>query len=536
MSELGELRERGEPGPLDNIIKESFIRNSDQATIRVLDRNIDIDRSPHAIGETFVTEGFIVPAEIKRTRFTNPKMSKQVFDHFKSKETSEVFLEMTPFILIAEQNGGPWLDAKVKVAPADIHQIGDRTVTLAKFGSFEGAMDLPTASNILSKEHMYSGAPIDVFKMIRGELVRTLELEECAITAISLWIAMSYVHDAYDAFPYLWFNGVKGSGKTTALEFIRETAYHAEMGMRISNPALFRDVDQHKATICYDEAENLLVGGGDKSVDQDRVSLFNSGYRSSGMVRLVEKEGDNFITRMFRSYSPKALASIQPIDEALQSRCLLISMLVALDESKSAEPIDLVKCVEIRSRLFQFRFLEGVAFWAQARDAKDNNRLRKKYALKNRDWELFKPLLQGAELICPDWLPDIVRFIDQQRVVRQFDNQFSTDATVLVKLLEMIVEGENRPEDASTYVTYKDLMASLKEDFPELKWMTAKSIGNCLRRLGLVGLTARHGKGYVIKFDKELVMKQVKRLGLDESPRVDESVKTKLESFGGVSG
>lgn len=535
MSELGELRERGEPGPLDNIIKESFIRSSDQATIRVLDRNIDIDRSPHTIGECFVTEGFVVPAEVKRTRFTNPKMSRQVYGNFKSKETSETFLEMTPFILVAEQNGGAWLDAKITVAPADVHQIADRTVTLAKFASFEGSMDLATVSAILSKEHQYVKAPIDVFKLLRAELSRILELEDCAVTVIAIWIAMSYVHDAFDAFPYLWFNGVKGSGKTTALEFIRETAYHAEMGMRISNPALFRDVDQHKSTICYDEAENLLVGGGDKGVDQDRVSLFNSGYRASGTVRLVEKDGDNFVTRMFKSYSPKALASIQPIDEALQSRCLLISMLVAMDDSKSAETIDLEKCRELRQLLFHFRFLEGVGFWAKARDSKENKSLRKKYALKNRDWELFKPLLQGAELICPDWLPDIVKFIDGQRVVRQFDNQLSTDATVLMKLMEMIVEGEHAPEDARTYITYKELMGSLKDDFPELKWLTTRSIGNCLRRLGLVGLSTRYGKGYVIKFDRELVAKQVKRLGLEESTQIDETVKMKLESFGGVT-
>jgi len=342
---------------------------------------------------------------------------------------------------------------------------------------------------------------------------------------------MTYIHDAFDAFPYIWFNGVKGSGKTTALEFIRETAYHAEMGMRISNPALFRDVDHHRCTICYDEAENLLIGKDNKSVDQDRVSLFNSGYRASGMVRLVEKDGDNYVTRKFRSYSPKALASIRPIDEALQSRCLLINMMVALDPQKSAESLNPMTCAEIRKGLFLLRFAEGVLFYDAARDAEKNRELKNNYDLKNRDWELFKPLLVGAARLCPDRLPDVASFIDGQRLIRQIDNQLSTDATVLLKLQELMVEGENAPNDAKTMVSYKDLMTSLKDDYPELKWMTAKNIGHCLRRMGLGQLTSRFTKGYAIRFDRKLIELQVQRLGLTISK--ENSGTRNIETYAG---
>lgn len=473
---------------------------------------------PHGIGASYVTEGMILPAKVTRSYFVRGKWKN---DQGIGQEQEETVTEKVPLVLCARaDNGTAWLDVKPELTADDSLELDGQTRVFAKFADFEGVMDLKTLDGILAKLHVEKANPRETFELIRKEIRRILEVSEEVSAILALWIAGTYVHDAFPAYPYLWFNGIKGSGKTTGLEFMNETAYHAEMGMRISNPALFRDVDQHHCTICYDEAENLLVGsGGDRGVDQDRVSLFNSGYKSSGVVRLVEKDGDNFIVRKFSSYSPKALASIQPIDEALQSRCLLINMLVALDPTKGEQMINHKVCKQIRRDLYFFRFASGPRLFDDARNEEYNSELRKRYDLRNRDWELFKPLLMLAEYICPEWLDDMAMFIAGQKIIRRVDNTLSTDSIVLLKILEIVIEGENARDDAVTTVTYKDLMADLKDDYPELKWLTSKSIGNCLRRLGLSRLVSRSGKGYGLKLDKALVEEQVKRLGLEESAK-----------------
>lgn len=512
MSELGEHTPNlNMTGEMPENIPEEIVRASDGARIQILSDTVEINRSPHSIGLGHVTEGLVLPARVTKDIFIY-KGKPNAYGVGKAIEVPSE--EQVPLVVIARQNdGGAWLDCDLSIQAADSTDLDGKKVHFAKFEEFEGAMTLPTVSRLLQREHMYAGAPIDAFKALKVELGRVLEIDECAQSAIALWVAMTYVFDAFESYPYLWFNGVKGSGKSTALEFIHQIGYHAILGHKITNAALFRMVHQHKSVVCYDEAENLLVGGADKSVDQDRVSLFNSGYQSTGKVIITEKEGDNYRTRVFSSYSPKALASIQPIEETLQSRCLLISMLTAIEDKPI---IDSAKCDEIRRSLYDFRFREGPAFYDRVRDSKTDMEMRKKYDLRNREWEIFKPLLLGAEVICPEWLPQLEQFIADQQVIRQVDNQLSTDAIVLLKLLEVIDEGENAPDDAQTCITYKEFMSSLKDDFPELKWMTTRSIGNCLRRLGLVKLTTRYGKGYVIRFNKELVQSQIKRLGLED--------------------
>ena len=529
---MSELSERLEKIPEKDEILYSLKVNraSDFATITPLKDSIKVNASPHSIGDSYVTEGFVTMAEVEREYSIKNGRRNQDGVGYRFSETK---MERQPLVLVATvDQGAAWLDCDVFVHSGEGLALNGEKVQVCQFCEFQGGMDTPGINAILAEDMKDPNfTPLKPFEDILEQVNAMIEMDPCAARIMALWISMSYVHDAFDAFPYLWFNGIKGSGKTRALELIEQTAYHAEMNMRISNPALFRLVDQNRITICYDEAENLLVGGASRADDQDRVSLFNSGYRSSGAVRLVEKDGDNFVIRRFRSYSPKALASIHPIDEALQSRCILVSMMTALDPSKGNRRLDTARCAEIRRELFKFRFSCGPLMKGESDDEKHNEELRSKYDLKNRDWELFKPLLIGAEMFCPEWLDDVASFIDSQKVVRQVENQFSTDAMVLWKLIEVAKDGENAPGDAVTTITYKELLSQLKEDYPETKkWMTSKSLGNCLRRLGCGGMTVRHGNGWVLRLDRALFEKQALRLGITvEAPKL----KTGLESFGG---
>lgn len=487
-------------GDIEAIFESEYIRPSDGARLKILSEKIETNAAPHCISENYVMEGVMLPTlEEKDLAIKTGGVAGLTRK-----------LGNCPYVVIAEMGGGvkTWIDVEPKIIPADFlapFQLDGHKVWLTKFGELTQGMDRPTIASILSKAHINTFDAQGLFTMIRGELRRVVEMSPEASTAISLWLIGTYVHDAFEAFPYIWLNGVKGSGKTRVLEFVNETAYHAEMNMRMSDSALFRKVDQHHCTLCYDEAENLLVHGNDKSESQDRVSLINGGYRKSGSVELTEKDKDgNFKPVRFRSYSPKALASIQPIDEALQSRCLLINMLVARDTGKSKENFNIEMNAEIRKRLYQFRFAEGIGFYSRARDPVENKEMSEKYGLMNRDWELFKPLLFLASSLCPEWLPELTAFIEHQKIVRRVDNAFNPDACVMDVLLSF-ADGsiDAGSPDARTRISYKELMGKLKEDYPELKWMTGRSLGNTFRRLGLDFLVDRANKGMFIKLSQK---------------------------------
>jgi len=493
------LEEKG----LESIPPE-FKREIDNAKMQILSDDFLTNAPYHSINSNYVYETILLPSLVE---YEEIKKGRSIIQ----KKT-----ELAPYILIIELNGNASiLDIRPILKPLESMTIGKKThLFKVQPGEFERSMDLQTINSILNRKYVDNYSNTQIFEILKSEIVHLIEVEEYQAVLLALWIAGSYVHDVFPAYPYLWFNGVKGSGKTLSLTFIEATAYHAEMAMMISNSALFRDVDEHHCTICYDEAENLLISRKDKSVDQDRVSLFNSGYKKGQAVRIVEKDGDNFRTRHFMAYSPKALASIQPIDETLQNRCILINMLVARNPAISERLIDYEKCQLIRQYLYQFRFANGMGVFEQVNDAEKNKELRKKYDLKNRDWELFKPILFLAEAFCPDWLGELNKFLAEQKIIRSLDNQFSTDAIVMEKLLELSDEAENTGGDFKSKILYKELIARIKETYPELKWMTGKSLGNCLRRLGLAPLVKREKNGYILRFEPELLKRQAERINV----------------------
>jgi len=498
---MGDANKTLKENEIEPIFDAEYIRESDGARLKILSELIETNAAPHSISGNYVMEGVMLPTLEEKDLAMKGGGVKGLTRKMGN----------CPFVIIAEMHNGikSWQEVEPRIIPADFlapFQLDGHKVWLTKFGELTQGMDRQTVASILSRDQIFKSDSAALFTMLRGELRRIVEMSAQASTAVSLWIIGTYIHDAFEAFPYLWLNGVKGSGKTRLLEFINEVAYHAEMNMRMSDSALFRKVDQHHCTLCYDEAENLLVrGGSDKGESQDRISLINGGYRKSGSVELTEKDKDgNFKPVRFRSYSPKALASIQPIDEALQSRCLLINMLVAQEVGKSKENFDVEKNAEIRKKLYQFRFAEGIGFHSRARDPNENATLSEKYGLMNRDWELFKPLLFEAEALCPEWLPELTEFIEHQKIVRRVDNAFNADACVMDILLDFAGKTEDpTASDAKMTVSYKRLMGKLKDDYPELKWMTGRSLGNTFRRLGLDFLVDRSSQGMYIKLSKK---------------------------------
>jgi Domain of unknown function (DUF3854) len=94
--------------------------------------------------------------------------------------------------------------------------------------------------------------------------------------------------DAFDVIGYVWPNGETGTGKTTLLNVVAETAYLGEVILASSTMAVLRDLADYGATLCFDEAERL----DSKQADPEKLALLLSGNRRGSSMSVKEQGPD----------------------------------------------------------------------------------------------------------------------------------------------------------------------------------------------------------------------------------------------------
>ena len=162
-----------------------------------------------------------------------------------------------------------------------------------------------------------------------GFIARYVHFEsEAQRTAVVLWVAVTYVADAFDVAPYVHIKSPeKQSGKTQLLEVFELTARDPLMTSNISPSALFRVMDSRRPTLFFDEVDSVFPsrkGNGDTSREELRA-LINSGYRRGAeAVRVGGPRRDKI--DYFDSFGPKALAGIGELPDTIADRSIPIRL------------------------------------------------------------------------------------------------------------------------------------------------------------------------------------------------------------------
>lgn len=148
-----------------------------------------------------------------------------------------------------------------------------------------------------------------------------VDLPEEAKKLLTLWILGTHFYKKFPSYPILFFNAMKGSGKTRTLTL----ASHLSEGLKgfvensISESALFRS----NGALFLDEMERL------NQKDKNNLNLLlNSCYKKNAQVsRTTKKKVEGIETYMpehFDLYRPVALANINGLDSILEDRALII--------------------------------------------------------------------------------------------------------------------------------------------------------------------------------------------------------------------
>jgi hypothetical protein len=156
-------------------------------------------------------------------------------------------------------------------------------------------------------------APLD---LIRHILQRHLHLTENQFTALTLWIAHTFLYFGFSVTPRLAIvSPVRGCGKSTVLSLVKALTFKAHKVDSTTAAVLFRLIDREHACVLLDEVDNQ-----DLPVNSTLRAVLNSGHHCDGKVtRYLDRQVTNFST-----FAPLALAAIGTLPFPILHRSVVI--------------------------------------------------------------------------------------------------------------------------------------------------------------------------------------------------------------------
>jgi hypothetical protein len=244
----------------------------------------------------------------------------------------------------------------------------------------------------------------DVLDKALVQTRRYIVAEDTLLATIVIWCAHTHtVHNdevRLQRTPRLAIQSrVKGSGKTTTLEIVRELSARGLLRGSYTASSIFRTIDLLKPTYCLDEADRILRD--DKS---DLVAVLNNGdRRASAMVeRSVPAPDGGWQVEIFNTWGAVAFAGIDELPETLQDRSVSARLRKVLANAVPEHLRDgtSIELVELRRQL---------AAWGSALTELPDPELPEILLHRaGRVGDCWRPLIAIADLAGGQW-PALIR-------------------------------------------------------------------------------------------------------------------------------
>lgn len=168
---------------------------------------------------------------------------------------------------------------------------------------------------------------------------RSLGSQETMCEMVACYILATWCLDAFTVIGYLWPNGERGSGKTQLLAVVAELAYLGHVILAGGSFASLRDLADYGATLCFDDAENVMDL---KRGDPEKRALLLAGNRRGNTIPIKESvDGRKWRTRHVQTFCPRLFSAIRLPDPVLASRTIIVPLIRTADPDKAnADPLD----------------------------------------------------------------------------------------------------------------------------------------------------------------------------------------------------
>lgn len=397
---------------------------------------------------------------------------------------------------------------------------------------------LKDASFDLEKYKLQKKEPlIQIYRNIIDILKDYCDLEEEYYNIIALWIIGTYIHEHFPSYPYLFFNAMRGSGKTRTLRLISYLSKDGCMLNSLTEAVLFRT----KGTLAIDEFEGITRKGME-NLSELLNSAYKKGIKVKRMRKSFSKEGEQQVVEEFDVYRPILLANISGMENVLGDRCLTfileksnktkITNLIELFEYDEKikttknlllnlieKPTEVVSLVSVTFLLGMYRgwnkFIKynntnntyntnDISTLTTPNDINDKFPYKKVYevGLNGRELELSLPLIIISYLVdeIETTLKNLTQILDKKR---QEDVMENND----ISFYDFVSQ---QPEE-NKYISIKDLTRMFREFLQtEEDWLNNKWVGRAGKRLGLFKDSRRKHFGREVILDIKKAQEKIK--------------------------
>ena len=194
----------------------------------------------------------------------------------------------------------------------------------------------------------------EMYQIIRKEYEFYVDyIDERFYDLLSCFIVYTYFYPLFYNAPVLQFWGEMRTGKTKNLMLLEAMTFNPVNSANISCSSVFRLIESRRATILFDESEDLMTSERAREI---RNMLLAGTGKSGETFRQEKQDNDTYSTKSYRVFSPKVIANIAGIDlPALLSRSIRISTVATQNKQKDNNCVELEdeKWQHIRNQLYR---------------------------------------------------------------------------------------------------------------------------------------------------------------------------------------
>jgi len=326
----------------------------------------------------------------------------------------------------------------------------------------------------------------NVYNFIYEQIKRLIVFpEEIQYKLFILWSISTWKVDVWSTVGFPSFLGIPDSGKTRALDVLRQICYRMIHASHVTFPAMVRATHVFGAGVLVDEAQTKLnprTEGG-----KEMISFLKTSYRRGSTYTVADKE-DPYDLIVYKNFGFKAFAGERGSDYAMATRSITFYM----DKSKPEIP-DL-KYVQneldiIQTILLNYRY--------KIDDPPD---LGIDFVLDGRMREIFEGIIATGKHIGID-IDDVIQYVKERKEEIESRLQDTIEYEILFAIHEimnpLIPPSEYGGTDSPERIYYRDIMECMYPDYDGLDVhdirIKSGQVGYRVRALNLISKKTKSG-------------------------------------------
>ncbi len=345
---------------------------------------------------------------------------------------------------------------------------------------------------------------INLYLALIDFFIKYLYASDEEIALLALFAAATHFYQGHNTFPILHITGDFETGKNRRLDLLKLVCYMAEIYISTTPPNIYRSIEKKGGTYMIDEADEMINS-------RQGSEILLAGYKKGSSVPRQSRDDNDkggYRSNNFSVYSPKVLVTRNGIkDDALYSRCITI---VTTPKPNDSNIPDVLPNVAYNEGKLLNETLSQLM--------KHNEEFQPALKLRGRNFELFSPLDEAAQIFGDDAVDDLQEFIDIVYLPQRRNTTIMTPQEDLVNILNDLWNHGHKAH----LTVIKELLLERSSDY---KFTNEKDIATRLRSLNFE-VKERDNQGYYVTYNPGMIKLWKDRYLPDMTTNeIDESIK-----------